>query len=491
MTTVLYPLRMYPDETAERRIFGEGVDIRVRNAASLAELSEDDCAATDGLMIFRQFVSAQDIARFPRLRAIVRMGVGYDRIDRAAAASRGILVCNVPDYGTTEVADHAIALALALRRGLLLHHEAQRHDKPAAWLPIEDPLVRRFDVQTFGVVGLGRIGTAAALRAKGLGFRVVFYDPYRPNGTELALGIARAGTLDDLLRQSDVLSLHTPLTRETRGMIGAKELALLPAGAVVVNTARGPILDLDALADGVRAGRVAGGTVARDHACVPGARGVAGGAHHHHAALRVFHARGGCRHPHQVGRDDARRIADQPAAERHRADRRGARRGPEGSATVRRRFLGRCVAHRAGSWARCARVARCPVVLARAARPAVRAARSLLFRHREPPLGGVAIQGRAAGVCHAALDCHGAPRLAITWEWLRPQPCRPESERCPPLDQRRQDGGMRAARFSALRRRVRAPVRGRARGRGCAGTCAAACACARGRAWPRRRGARR
>jgi len=258
MTTVLYPLRMYPDETAERRIFGEGVDIRVRNAASLAELSEDDCAATDGLMIFRQFVSAQDIARFPRLRAIVRMGVGYDRIDRAAAASRGILVCNVPDYGTTEVADHAIALALALRRGLLLHHEAQRRDKPAAWLPIEDPLVRRFDVQTFGVVGLGRIGTAAALRAKGLGFRVVFYDPYRPNGTELALGIARAGTLDDLLRQSDVLSLHTPLTRETRGMIGAKELALLPAGAVVVNTARGPILDLDALADGVRAGRIAG-----------------------------------------------------------------------------------------------------------------------------------------------------------------------------------------------------------------------------------------
>jgi phosphoglycerate dehydrogenase-like enzyme len=258
MTTVLYPLRMYPDETAEQRIFGEGVDIRVREAASLAELSDDDCAATDGLMIFRQFVSAQDMTRFPRLRAIVRMGVGYDRIDRAAAAARGIIVCNVPDYGTTEVADHAISLALALRRGLLLHHEAQRRDPPAPWLPIVDPLVRRFGVQTFGVVGLGRIGTAAALRAKALGLRVVFFDPYKPNGSELALGIARADTLDELMQQADVLSIHTPLTRETRGMIGERELALLPHGAVVVNTARGPILDLDALAALIRSGHIAG-----------------------------------------------------------------------------------------------------------------------------------------------------------------------------------------------------------------------------------------
>ena len=120
-----------------------------------------------------------------------RMGVGYDNLDRVAAAARQIMILNVPDYGTTEVADHAMALALSLRRGLLLHHETQRADPPAVWGYIDDPLVRRSSVQTFGIVGMGRIATAVALRAKAFGFRVVFFDPYLPNGVELGLGIHR------------------------------------------------------------------------------------------------------------------------------------------------------------------------------------------------------------------------------------------------------------------------------------------------------------
>jgi phosphoglycerate dehydrogenase-like enzyme len=258
MTTVLYSESLYPDDTVERDVFGPEVRLLVRAPATLADLAAEDCAATDGLMLFRLYASAADLARFPRLRVIVRMGVGYDRIDREAAAARGIMVCNVPDYGTAEVADHAIALTLALRRGLLLDHAAQRRTPPAAWQPIETPLVRRLDVQTFGVVGLGRIGTAAALRARAFGFRVVFFDPYRPNGTDRALGLARANTLDELLRQSDVLSIHAPLTPETRGLIGARELALLPRDSVVVNTARGAILDLDALGEALRSQHVAG-----------------------------------------------------------------------------------------------------------------------------------------------------------------------------------------------------------------------------------------
>lgn len=256
--TVLYSEAMYADTTVEHRIFGPEVEVLMPDAAKVADLTAADCAKADGLMIFRHFVRAEDFARFPRLKALVRMGVGYDRIDRAAAAARGILVCNVPDYGITEVADHAIALMLALRRGLLLHHERRRRDPPAPWHWIEHPLLRRASVQTFGIVGLGRIGSAVALRAKAFGFRVFAYDPYRPNGVELALGIDRAERLEDLLRASDVLSLHTPLTRETRGMIGAAELALLPERAVVVNTARGPILDIDALADALESGRLAG-----------------------------------------------------------------------------------------------------------------------------------------------------------------------------------------------------------------------------------------
>jgi C-terminal binding protein len=257
-TTILYPEAMYADDTVEREVFGPDAIIRMTDVGLLSDLSDEACADVDGLMIFRHWASAEDLARFPRLRAVVRMGVGYDRLDRAAAASRGIMICNVPDYGTMEVADHAIAMALALRRGLFLYHETQRADPPAEWAPITTPLVRRMDVQTFGIVGLGRIGTAVALRAKAFGFRVVFFDPNLPNGSDLALGVKRARTLDDLLAQSDILSIHAPLTPLTRHMIGLRELSLLPAGAVVVNTARGPILDLDALETLLREGTIAG-----------------------------------------------------------------------------------------------------------------------------------------------------------------------------------------------------------------------------------------
>jgi C-terminal binding protein len=257
MTTILYPEDNYADDSVEREVYGPDARVLVRNVDTLGDLSDADCAEIEGLLVLRHFVTAADMARMPKLRVVVRMGVGYDRIDRVAAASRGVMVCNVPDYGTTEVADHAIALALALRRGLFLHHEMQRHDPPAAWKFVISPMIRRSSVQTFGIVGLGRIGSAVALRAKALGFKVVFYDPHRPNGSELALGILRAKTLRALLLQADVLSLHAPLTPETKGMLGLAELSLLPHGAVVVNTARGPILDLDALAALLRDGQIA------------------------------------------------------------------------------------------------------------------------------------------------------------------------------------------------------------------------------------------
>src|SRR6185312_10194173 len=243
--TVLYPEGQLSDDALERDVFGPDVRVVRHEAGSIAELSAADCAEVDGLMISRFTVTGADMARFPRLRAIVRMGVGYDRIARPAAAARNILVCNVPDYGTTEVADHAMALALSLRRGVILYHERQRQDPPAPWGPVKGELIRRLGVQTFGIVGLGRIGTAVALRARAFGFRVMFYDPHLPNGAELALGIGRASTLEDLLRATDTLSVHTPLTPETRGMLRHAQLSLLCRGAVVVNTARGPIVDLD------------------------------------------------------------------------------------------------------------------------------------------------------------------------------------------------------------------------------------------------------
>lgn len=256
--SVLYPEdRQIPDLSLEDEIFGPEVRVVRRTKLALAELDPGDCAEIDGLMIMRHAVSAADIARFPRLRAIVRMGVGYDKIDRPAAAARNILVCNVPDYGTTEVADHAMTLALSLRRGVVLYHERMRSHPPAPWGAVKNDLIRRLRVQNFGIFGLGRIGTAVALRAHAFGCHVSFYDPYLPNGAELALGIGRAATLEDLLRQTDTLSIHTPLTRETRGLLGHDKLALLPKGSVVVNTARGPIVDVDALLALLRSGHIA------------------------------------------------------------------------------------------------------------------------------------------------------------------------------------------------------------------------------------------
>ena len=257
--TVLFPEARQQPDAMEQGVLGSDVKIVKRDAAaSLAEIDNADCAAADGLMIMGFAVTGADLARFPKLRCIVRMGVGYDKLDRAAAAERSVLVCNVPDYGTTEVADHAVALALTLRRGILLHHEYQRHNPPEPWRSFQNPLIERLGTQTFGIVGLGRIGTAVALRAKAFNFRVVFYDPKHPNGHELGLGIERAATLEDLMRQTNTLSIHCPLTIETKGMIGFDQLSLLPPGAVVVNDARGPILDLDAVYKLLKSGHIAG-----------------------------------------------------------------------------------------------------------------------------------------------------------------------------------------------------------------------------------------
>ncbi|TDH62266.1 C-terminal binding protein [Dankookia rubra] len=257
--TVLEPEGLYPDTRLEQGILGPDVRILQGNAkASLAELPDSLLAEAEGLMTLRMAVPAEQVARMPKLKVVVRMGVGYDRVDRAACAARGITVCNVPDYGTQEVAEFAVLLALSLRRGLILYHETQRGPDPAPWAVLRSPLVRRQEVQTFGILGLGRIGSAAALRAKAFGYRVVFHDPAQPNGWDRALGIQRARSMEELLAQSDVLSIHCPLTRTTRGLIGERELRMLPRNAVVVNTARGPILDIDALERCLRDGHIAG-----------------------------------------------------------------------------------------------------------------------------------------------------------------------------------------------------------------------------------------
>lgn len=200
-------------------------------------------------------VTADVVARMKQCRAIIRNGVGFDSVDIAAAARAGIPVCNVPDYGTEEVADHAIALVLALYRQLFpLDAEA----KALGWKINVAAKMRRLRSQTLGLVGLGRIGIATALRAKAFGFRVAFYDPYAPAGTHKAVGIERVGSLDELLGMSDTISVHCPLTAETRGMIGARELARMKPGSFLVNTARGDVVQKAPVFAALRSGHLAG-----------------------------------------------------------------------------------------------------------------------------------------------------------------------------------------------------------------------------------------
>jgi D-3-phosphoglycerate dehydrogenase/C-terminal binding protein len=164
----------------------------------------------------------------------------------------------VPDYGTTEVADHALALMLALTRGTYTYPNEIVVGASDNWHFSKAPLIRRHRRATFGVVGLGRIGLAAARRAAAFDMNVVFYDPHLESGVDLSTGYDRVHSLADLFGQSDVVSIHAPLSAETRGLINAPVLAAAKPGLILVNTARGPIIDLDALEAAMRAGRVAG-----------------------------------------------------------------------------------------------------------------------------------------------------------------------------------------------------------------------------------------
>jgi phosphoglycerate dehydrogenase-like enzyme len=179
-------------------------------------------------------VAAADIARTPDLRVIATASVGTDHIDLEAAAARGVVVRNVPDYCIEEVSDHALAMVVALRRGLIT---GDRSVQAGRWEWTDAGVLGRLAGTRLGVVGMGRIGRRLAEQAAALGMDVRFTDPFVAGGVQL----------DDLLAWADAVSLHLPLTEDTHGLIDARRLGLMRPGAILVNTARGSIVDRDAL----------------------------------------------------------------------------------------------------------------------------------------------------------------------------------------------------------------------------------------------------
>ena len=207
----------------------------------------------DALLVQYAPITAEVLQALPQLRLVSRYGVGVDVVDTAAASERGVWVCNVPDYGTEEVALHAVAMLLALMRNIAGH---DREVRAGRWdYQLGGPL-RRPSFLTLGVVGLGRIGRMTAERAGPWFGAVVGYDPYLPddawpNDIERLDG-------PDLFARSSAVTLHLPLTDTTREFVGRDLLARMPPGSYLVNTARGGLVDLDAVLDALEDGHLAG-----------------------------------------------------------------------------------------------------------------------------------------------------------------------------------------------------------------------------------------
>ncbi len=216
-----------------------------------------NAAGAEGILVQYGEITAEVMDALPELKAIGRYGVGVDSVDVAAATARGIAVCNVPDYGTEAVSDHAIAMALSAARGI---PRLDRGVRAGSFdLVAVRPLYKTRD-RVFGIIGLGLIGTATARKAAGLGYEVIGYDTAADPNAETYRGV-RSVSLNELLERSQVVSLHTPLTDQSRGMIGAEQFAIMRSDAILVNTSRGGVADTAALVDALRKGAILGAAI--------------------------------------------------------------------------------------------------------------------------------------------------------------------------------------------------------------------------------------
>jgi D-3-phosphoglycerate dehydrogenase / 2-oxoglutarate reductase len=229
-----------------------GHELRTARCTTADEVVEA-AQGVDAVLVQYAPITAEVLAALPQLRLVSRYGVGVDVVDTDAARARGVWVCNVPDYGTTEVALHAVAMLLALMRNLAGH---DREVRAGRWDYHRGGRLHRPGGLTLGVLGLGRIGRLTAERAAPWFGACVGYDPH-PAGDAWPAGVERAG-LEEVFARSNAVTLHLPLTEETRGLVGADLLTRMPAGSYLVNTARGGLVDLDAVLSALQDGRLAG-----------------------------------------------------------------------------------------------------------------------------------------------------------------------------------------------------------------------------------------
>ena len=232
----------------------EGIQIIEAHADEEAQFAAQVKDA-HALAVIDRRVSAQTIAALKCCELIQTLSVGYECVDVAAATAAGIPVCNTPAYCTDEVANHAMTLLMSVARKIHIILPATRG---GVWDYNFTKPILNFRNKTLGILGLGRVGRALVPKANGFGIRVVAYDPYLDDDIFQMMGVGRCYEPADLLEQSDYVSIHTPLTPETRGMIGEEELKQMKPSAVIVNTARGAIWDEGALANALQNGTITG-----------------------------------------------------------------------------------------------------------------------------------------------------------------------------------------------------------------------------------------
>lgn len=197
------------------------------------------------LLVWHQKINSSYLDQFPNLEGIVRYGVGIDSVDLKEVKKRKLILCNTPDYGVDEVSDTAIAMIMNFQRGILKYNNLAKN-LFSSWETNTIKSLKRTSSTKLGILGAGMIGASVAIKAKALGFQVSFFDPFKESGFEKTLRVKRFFSLTDLLNDSDVVSIHLPLNKETKGLVDKKFLDSMKKNSFLINTSRGGIIkDID------------------------------------------------------------------------------------------------------------------------------------------------------------------------------------------------------------------------------------------------------
>ena len=246
---ILIPDVIKDNGNIEKKIFGKKAQIIVCNASKTSEIKDNIWNNVDAILAFDTLTYDKKIlSKLKKCKIIVRVGAGYDNVDLIEAKKKKIVVSNVPDYGIDEVADHTFSLLLSLNRNIFNFHN---ETKKGVWKRTGNKIFRLKD-KTLGIIGLGRIGKAVALRAKAFKMNVIYYDPYLKSGYDKIFNVKYVQNLSNLAKTSDFISLHCPLTPETKNMINKNFFKKMKKNSVMINTSRGEVLNLSDLKDALK-----------------------------------------------------------------------------------------------------------------------------------------------------------------------------------------------------------------------------------------------